>query len=119
MGGIAMKAIQRTVGIGSLLALAAGMALAQQTPPASLLHHTFETDAAEWMGIGTTAKVSVTHDAAHVKEGKGALQFDYAANKGEINVIALPTPDGALTKMKSMHFWIRTDYPTVLAVALQ
>lgn len=114
-----MKARQRTVGIGMILALATGMALAQQTPPTPLLHHTFENDPAEWTGFGNTAKVSLTHDAAHIKEGKGALQFDYAATKGEINVLVLPTPDGALKKMKALHFWIRADYPTVLAVALQ
>ena len=116
-----MQARQRTVGIGLLLALATGMALAQQTPPAPapLIHHTFETDTAEWMGLGMTAMVSLTHDADHVKEGKGALQFDYAANKGELNALILPLPDGALTKMKSMHFWIRADYPTVFAVSLQ
>ncbi|MCW3097157.1 MAG: hypothetical protein JWL77_2775 [Chthonomonadaceae bacterium] len=116
-----MQARQRTVGLGMLLALAAGMALAQQTPPAPapLIHHTFETDPAEWMGLGTTAMVSVIHDADHVKEGKGALQFDYAANKGELNALLLPIPDGALTKMKSLHFWIRADYPTVFAVSLQ
>jgi hypothetical protein len=116
-----MQARQRTVGLGMLLALAAGMALAQQTPPAPapLIHHTFETDPAEWMGLGTTAMVSLTHDADHVKEGKGALQFDYAANKGELNALLLPIPDGTLTKMKSLHFWIRADYPTVFAVSLQ
>ena len=116
-----MQARQRTVGIGALLALAAGMALAQQAPPAAapLLHHTFETDPGEWTGFGATAKVSLTHDAAHVKEGKGALQFDYAANKGEINVLLLPTPNGVLTKMKSLHFWLRADYSTVFVVSLQ
>lgn len=116
-----MQARQRTIGLGLLLALAAGMTLAQQPPPAPtpLMHHTFETDPAEWTGIGATAKVSLTHDADHVKAGKGALQFDYAANKGEINVLILPITDGALTKMKSLHFWIRADYPTVLAVSLQ
>lgn len=113
-----MKARQRTIGIGALLALAAGMALAQQTPPAPLLHHTFEADPAEWTAFGATAKVSVTHDAAHVKEGKGALQFDYAANKGEMNVLILPTPDG-VPRMKSLRFWVRAEYPTVLAAALQ
>jgi hypothetical protein len=116
-----MKARQPTVGIGALLALAAGMTFAQQAPPAPapLIHHTFETDPGPWIGVGATAKVSLTHDAAHVRQGKGALQFDYAANKGEINVLILPTPDGVLTKMKSLHFWLRADYPTVFAVSLQ
>jgi hypothetical protein len=121
MGGISMQARQRTVGLAMLLALGAGMTRAQQTPPAAapLLHHAFETDTAEWVGIGNTAKISVTHDAARVRAGKGALLFDYAANKGEVNVLALPTPDGMLTKMKSLHFWLRSDYPTVFAVSLQ
>ena len=116
-----MQAGQRTVGLGLALALAAGMTPAQQTPPAPapLIHHTFETDPAEWTGFGMTAMVSLTHDAAHVKQGQGALQFDYAATKGELNALVLPTPNSVLTKMKSLHFWIRADYPTVLAVSLQ
>jgi hypothetical protein len=119
-----MQTRQRTVGIGLLLALAGGMAMARQAPPAPpvltpLIHQTFETDPGAWVGMGATAKVSLTHDATHVKEGKGALQFDYAANKGEINVLILPTPDSVLTKMKALHFWLRADYPTVFALSLQ
>ena len=79
----------------------------------------FETDPGPLIGICATAKVSLAHDAAHVREGKGALRFDYAANKGEINVLILPTPDGVLTKMKSLHFWLRSDYSIVFAVSLQ
>jgi len=116
-----MQARQRTVGIGALLALAAGVTLAQQTPPAPapLIHQTFETDPGAWTGIGNTATVSLTQDAEQVKSGKGALKFAYAANKGELNALILPTADGALTKMKSLHFWIRADYATIFAVSLQ
>ena len=116
-----MQVRQRTVGLGVLLALAAGVTLAQQTPPAPapLIHHTFETDPGEWIGLGATATVSLTQDADQVKSGKGALKFAYAANKGELNALILPVADGALTKMKSLHFWIRADYATVFAVSLR
>ncbi len=111
----------RSAGIGSLLVLAIGIVAAQQAPPAvaPLIEQKFETDAGMWTALGTSGKVSITHDAAHVKEGKSALQFDYAVNKGELNALVLPTPNGGLTKMQSMHFWIRSDYPTTFAVSMQ
>ncbi len=116
-----MQTKRRAAGIGFLLLLAVGMAVAQQTPPppAPLMHETFETDAGNWTGMGDSGKVSITHDAAHVKEGKGALQFDYAVKKNEINVLIFPTPGAALEKMKSLHFWMYADYTTTMLVSLQ
>lgn len=86
---------------------------------APLLRHTFEDDTAGWMVFGQGGKVSVTREAARVKEGKGALQFDYAIGKGQIAALLLPTPDGALAKAKSFRFWIKADQTTPLVVMLQ
>src|SRR5437868_4767653 len=80
--------------------------------PAPLLRQTFEDDAGGGQAMGPTAKVAVTHEAANVKEGKGALQFDYAVEKGGMNVLLLPTPNGALAKMKSLRFWIKSGQAT-------
>jgi len=94
-------------------------ALAQE---AQLPHNTFRDSTEGWALIGTmspSAKVAVSHDPAHLKVGVGSLQFDYSIDKGETNVLNLPIADGALAKMKSMDFWIQSDYATTIAVVLQ
>src|SRR5258708_39855702 len=83
---------------------------------ASLPKTLFEENEGGWIVFGQDSKVSVTHDAANVKEGKGALQYNYNIVKGSAGALALPTPDAALTKMKSLKFWIRTDHTTPVAV---
>src|SRR5262249_2825038 len=88
-----------------------------QTAP--LIKAGFEENEGGWVTFGGGAKVSITHDAANVKEGKGALQYSYNIAKGEISALLLPTPDGALTKTKSIKFWIKTDHTSPLMVLLQ
>ena len=98
-------------------AVALGVALNLQaahadTPP--LLESTFEKDAGDWEVIsptGTvTGKMSITHEAAHVKEGKGALQFDYSIKKGDLSALSLWVPLATIAKMKSLHFWVQADH---------
>src|SRR5579872_6353837 len=86
-GGNLMRSIRWGL-IGGMLIVTLGAAAAQT--PKALIRDTFEDSDGGWTGFGNTAKVSVTHDAARVKEGKGALQFDYGVNKGEINALLLP-----------------------------
>lgn len=87
-----------------------------------LPHHTFADSIAGWSVFGlpnATAKIALTHESANLKIGPGSLQFDYGVAKGESNALLLPTPDGALAKMKSLKFWLRCDYATSVAVILQ
>jgi hypothetical protein len=95
---------------------------AQATPvqavPAPFIHHTFEADDSGWQAQGTSGKVSITHDAAHVKENKAALQFDYTIAKNELSLLMLPTPVGSLAKAKSIRFWVLSDHPSPLFVSL-
>src|SRR5437867_3022995 len=100
------------------LALSSAGAMSQGQG-ASLPKTLFEENEGGWTVFGQDAKVSVTHDAANVKEGKGALQYNYIIVKGSAGALALPTPDGAFTKMKSLKFWIRTDHTTPIAVFIQ
>jgi len=99
-----------------LLLLTAGPAAHAGGPP--IVSTTFETDAGDWRVVNVanqptdTAKLSITHDAANVKEGKGSLKFDYVIKKGDVNFIMLPTQPPALAKMKSLHFWVKTDHST-------
>src|SRR5258708_31614333 len=105
--------------VGAVLVELSLAAASGQGQGASLPKTTFEENEGGWIVFGQDAKVSVTHDAANVKEGKGALQYNYNIAKGIMGALALPTPSGALTKMKSMKFWIKTDHTTPVAVFMQ
>jgi hypothetical protein len=110
------------LGFATMAALALSPAgLSAQEPKATppLIQETFEQNAGGWQGIGPNATVSVTRDPAHVKEGKGALQYDYKIAKGEFNLLLLPTPNNELAKMKSLRFWIKTDHIAAMVVTLQ
>ena len=102
-----------TAALGVALSLPPAYA---DTPP--LLESTFEKDAGDWEVIsptGTvTGKISITHEAAHVKEGKGALQFDYSIKKGDLSALAVRVPLETISKMKSLHFWVQADHATSL-----
>ena len=104
-------------GMAAALALGITMSRAEETPP-SVIEHSFEENIGGWTGFGASAKVALTKEAGSVKVGKGALQFDYAVKKGEMNMLLLPTGDGTLTKMKSLSFWVKATHSTPLIVTL-
>jgi hypothetical protein len=91
---------------------------AQERPAAAILRNTFEESEDGWVAMGTSGKTSITHDPAFVKEGKGALKFDYTINKGEMSIAILPRPTG-FEKAKSFRFAVHTDSATTMAFALQ
>lgn len=105
--------ILRAVALGVVLSVPPAYA---DTPP--LLESTFEKDAGDWEVIhptgADTGKISITHEAAHVKEGKGSLQFDYAIKKGGLSALAVRVPFQTIAKMKSLHFWVQADHSTSL-----
>lgn len=94
------------------------VALAQNTT-APIVRHTFEESDGGWTLMGTGGKIAVTHDAASVKSGKAALQFDYNVNKGDMAALMLLTPDGMLAKAKSFRFAVKSDAGGVLTAILQ
>ncbi len=65
-------------GAAALLLISLGAVAAHAGPP--IVNTSFETDAGDWRTMSAanpptdTAKVSVTHDAANVKQGKGSLK---------------------------------------------
>jgi hypothetical protein len=106
-------------------AVALGAALYVQTAHADtppLLESTFEKDAGDWEvynpGGAVTGKISITHEAPHVKEGKGALQFDYTIKKGDLSALALRVPLATIANMKSLHFWVQADHATSLLLVV-
>ncbi|MFI5385900.1 MAG: carbohydrate binding domain-containing protein [Fimbriimonadales bacterium] len=106
----------------TILASAMVLGLSPTLQEPQLPHHTFAESTGGWAVFGqpsANAKVSLTRDAAHLKVGSGSLQFDYGVAKGEINVLMLNTPDGGLAKMKSIRFWIQSDYTVPVGVVLQ
>src|SRR5579872_1467626 len=104
------------LGAAALCMLLAGAANAQEPP---ILNHTFEENDGGWHAFGGTAELSLTHEPAAVKSGKGALQLSYALKKGDFEALALPTPDQVLSKAKSFRFWVKTDHATSLSLVLQ
>ncbi len=87
---------------------------------------TFESDAEGWVGfklegggVGEDAgsKVAVTHEAAHVKAGKGALAYTYEVAPGEMRVLALQRPFD-LSGMKSLRFSVKCSHTTSVIFSL-
>ncbi len=111
--------MKRSFGIwlGGALAVTSLSAVAQTSP--AIIKQSFEESDGGWMSVGMGGTVSVTHDAANVKSGKAALQFDYSIKKGDVSALLYPTLDGVLAKAKSMRFWVKADTGAVLAAALQ
>lgn len=89
-----------------------------QAPAPPLIQATFEDGVGGWAGLGTTAKVAPTNEAASVHGGKGALRFDYAVAKGQLNALLLPTPGGKLAGAKSFDFWVKADHAAPLILML-
>lgn len=97
------------------LMLCSPLAFAEQT----LLSQTFEEELGNWASLTPTGKVSLTHDKAHIKEGKGALQFDYGLRKGEMNALYFPLEKAAFAKATALQFWIKSNTGSVFAVMLE
>lgn len=85
----------------------------------TFLSQTFEEELGSWVSIAPTAKVSLTHDKAHIKEGKGALQFDYGVRKGEMNALYFPLEKAPLAKATALKFWLKSDTISIFAVVLE
>jgi hypothetical protein len=86
----------------------------------------FEGDLGEWTamqlgegGVGPDAdsKIAVTHDAADVKAGKGALSYAFDITPKTIRVLALQRPLD-LTGMKSLRLWVKCSHATAVVIGL-
>src|SRR5579872_4528008 len=79
----------------------------------------FEETTGGWSTIGAGATITITHDPAHVKTGKGALQLNYHVEKGSFSALTLPLQPGALTGIQALRFWIMADTTTPMMMVLQ
>ncbi len=104
----------------SALLCGSGMALAQPAlNPGIETRLNFEDGKVVFQPFGDTSQISITRDAANVKEGRAAMRFDYQIGAGQINAALAVGNAGAITSIKSFRFWIKADYATTLVMVLQ
>ncbi len=113
--GKAMKTCYRWIAAPLVSLLVAGAAWGQ----APLVQNSFEDGTEGWTTITGKGTVTVTHDPANVKSGKGALEIDYNLKQGDLTAAALAIPSDKMAKMKSIRFWVKADYDAPIAVAMQ
>ena len=84
-----------------------------------LIYNTFEDNDGTWLAMGPDAAVSRTHDDANVKEGHGALRFDYSVEQGSFGALVLATEAIDLSDLKSIKFWIKSDHAAPFGFVFQ
>src|SRR5262249_52847435 len=84
----------------------------------ALLSFDFERSTEGWVGYPDTAKVRITREARDVKVGKGALELTYRVAPDQYGTALVPIKEGALARMGSLRFYLKTDVATTVAVAL-
>src|SRR5438309_6734162 len=93
---IKQEKVMKSFSVSFRTALAVGLVCTPLIASGQTIKHTFDSDVEGWTAFGQTAKVEITREAANIKEGAGALQFRYAIEKGQINALVHPVPEGAL-----------------------
>src|SRR5262252_5453202 len=109
------------------VSLMAGSALhARQDPEKKMNVADFEGELGEWTamklgeggaGPDSDSKLAITHEAAFVKSGKGALSYTYDITPKTVRVLALEKPLD-LTGMKSLRLWVKCSQATAVVVGL-
>jgi len=79
----------------------------------------FEDQVGAWAATDGTGRVSITHETADVKSGKGALKFEYAVGKGEVTALMRQVDQAPPPDLKSIRFWVKSPSRALLAVVLQ
>jgi hypothetical protein len=106
--------------------MGAGALQALQDPEKKITLADFEGELGEWTamklgeggaGPDPDSKVAITHEAALVKSGKGALSYTYDITPKTVRVLALQKPLD-LTGMKSLRFWVKCSHATAVVVGL-
>ncbi|HEY3841261.1 MAG TPA: hypothetical protein VGL72_32040 [Bryobacteraceae bacterium] len=83
-----------------------------------ILRSTFGDNTGAWTALGGNGTVRVANEVADTRDGKPSLAFDYVIGSKRFGAAILPVEPAVLTGMEQLHFWIRTDYPTTVAVIL-
>jgi hypothetical protein len=64
-----------------------------------------------------SSKVAITHDAQHVKQGRGALAYTYEIGPDAFRALSIQRPKD-FTGMASLHFWVKCTSATAIMVGL-
>ncbi len=107
-----------TRAIGALL-LASGALVRPAQAAEPLYQETFEANDGGWTPMGDTAKVKWEQQADNVKEGKGALRFDYSIAAGQINLLGIPAPERPFATLQAITFWVKASHDAPMAFVLQ
>lgn len=83
-----------------------------------LYQESFEAGEGGWAAMGDNGKVSWSQEAANVKEGRGALRFDYEITPGQFSLLVGALPQ-TMTTLQSLKFWVKASHDTPLAFVLQ
>jgi hypothetical protein len=104
--------------IRSIISIALFAASAWAAQP--IIHDDFEQNESGWIAYGSdSARVHITHDPAQVKNGKGALEFDYESSSTKPAVAILPiTESTQMQKMHSVGLWMMAESATAAAISL-
>ncbi len=83
-----------------------------------MLQQDFEQSPSGWTPFGPeSAHISITHDPALVKVGKGALAFEYEASAESPAAALLPLTK-SIGGARSIQFWLMAESATAAAVVL-
>lgn len=94
-------------------------ALAQPPqPPEPLLVENFD-NGTPWIALGEGAKVSAATNKENIREGQGALRFDYEVQPKQLAALIGPLTPGTLSTLQSLHFWIKADSNSSFILSLQ
>jgi hypothetical protein len=94
-----------------------GLMLMLTMSASPLLRQTFDDGTPGWIAGGKGGSLRVAREAADVKNGTGALAFDYTIGAG-MAIAALPLRGVDTAHLDAIRFWVKTDMPTALAVVL-
>jgi hypothetical protein len=83
-----------------------------------ILHSTFDDTTGAWTAMGGNGTLRVTRETADTREGKPSLALDYEIGPKKFGAAILPVGPNTLAVMGQVHFWLKTDYPTTVAVIL-
>lgn len=98
------------ISLGSILL---GQLAAPQLTTPPLVRHTFATTDDGWLGVGEIAKVSRTAPP------QPTLHFEYMVSKTNLSALVRPLEPEALKGAQRVHFSLKTDTDTTLAIMLQ
>jgi hypothetical protein len=102
----------------ALGALFTFVGLAEAQPPElpePLYAETFDKGGSSWIGVGSSARVAMETGTDNIKQGTGALRFNYNVLPGQINALICPIAPPSLGTLQSISFWVKVDHSAPLA----